>query len=250
MAAEEVLQGADHYKSEIERLTRELSETTHEKIQAAEYGLVVLEEKLTLKQQYDELEAEYDGLKQELEQLKEVSEPRLLSPPRLAGQLRGRPTRVPAGAPRQGASGEAPGGRGAWRGREEGVSGEPRLGQQRGLQDGSRSAAAPRHHLRIPAGAAILGTGCLRHRAASRHRRSAVCEEGIDQHGGWELGKPRVYRQGSCVNSPLQCMGRETVPSEVIYSPGLFPPLWGSAAIKGRQSSCTVVLRSPPVSGN
>uniref|UniRef100_A0A8V5G7H6 Uncharacterized protein n=1 Tax=Melopsittacus undulatus TaxID=13146 RepID=A0A8V5G7H6_MELUD len=74
MAAEEVLQGADHYKSEIERLTRELSETTHEKIQAAEYGLVVLEEKLTLKQQYDELEAEYDGLKQELEQLKEVNE--------------------------------------------------------------------------------------------------------------------------------------------------------------------------------
>lgn len=79
MAAEEVLQGADHYKSEIERLTRELSETTHEKIQAAEYGLVVLEEKLTLKQQYDELEAEYDGLKQELEQLKEVSQPGLLS---------------------------------------------------------------------------------------------------------------------------------------------------------------------------
>ncbi|KAM4901784.1 protein bicaudal D homolog 1 isoform 8-T8 [Sylvia borin] len=72
MAAEELLQGADHYKSEIERLTRELSETTHEKIQAAEYGLVVLEEKLTLKQQYDELEAEYDGLKQELEQLKEA----------------------------------------------------------------------------------------------------------------------------------------------------------------------------------
>ncbi|XP_058718906.1 protein bicaudal D isoform X5 [Poecile atricapillus] len=79
MAAEEVLQGADHYKSEIERLTRELSETTHEKIQAAEYGLVVLEEKLTLKQQYDELEAEYDGLKQELEQLKEGSNLRLVA---------------------------------------------------------------------------------------------------------------------------------------------------------------------------
>lgn len=73
MAAEEVLQTVDHYKTEIERLTKELTETTHEKIQAAEYGLVVLEEKLTLKQQYDELEAEYDGLKQELEQLKEVS---------------------------------------------------------------------------------------------------------------------------------------------------------------------------------
>lgn len=75
MAAEEVLQTVDHYKTEIERLTKELTETTHEKIQAAEYGLVVLEEKLTLKQQYDELEAEYDSLKQELEQLKEVSCP-------------------------------------------------------------------------------------------------------------------------------------------------------------------------------
>uniref|UniRef100_A0A493TWI4 BICD cargo adaptor 1 n=1 Tax=Anas platyrhynchos platyrhynchos TaxID=8840 RepID=A0A493TWI4_ANAPP len=87
MAAEEVLQGADHYKSEIERLTRELSETTHEKIQAAEYGLVVLEEKLTLKQQYDELEAEYDGLKQELEQLKEVR-PCLHAVPTTAWTLR------------------------------------------------------------------------------------------------------------------------------------------------------------------
>ncbi|XP_033619505.1 protein bicaudal D homolog 1 isoform X3 [Fukomys damarensis] len=72
MAAEELLQSVDHYKTEIERLTRELTETTHEKIQAAEYGLVVLEEKLTLKQQYDELEAEYDVLKQELEQLREA----------------------------------------------------------------------------------------------------------------------------------------------------------------------------------
>ncbi|XP_059113165.1 protein bicaudal D homolog 1-like [Peromyscus eremicus] len=77
MAAEEVLQTVDHYKTEIERLTKELTETTHEKIQAAEYGLVVLEEKLSLKQQYDELEAEYDGLKQELEQLKEEWKPPL-----------------------------------------------------------------------------------------------------------------------------------------------------------------------------
>ncbi|XP_015671155.1 protein bicaudal D homolog 1 isoform X2 [Protobothrops mucrosquamatus] len=72
MAAEKILETVDHYKSEIERLTKELTETTHEKIQAAEYGLVVLEEKLTLKQQYDELEAEYDVLKQELEQLREA----------------------------------------------------------------------------------------------------------------------------------------------------------------------------------
>ncbi|KAM4882630.1 protein bicaudal D homolog 1 isoform 1-T1 [Thomomys bottae] len=72
MAAEEALPTADHYRAEIERLSRELAETTHEKIQAAEYGLVVLEEKLTLKQQYDELEAEHDALRQELEQLKEA----------------------------------------------------------------------------------------------------------------------------------------------------------------------------------
>ncbi|XP_070802884.1 protein bicaudal D homolog 1 isoform X9 [Pituophis catenifer annectens] len=72
MAAEKILETLDHYKSEIERLTKELTETTHEKIQAAEYGLVVLEEKLTLKQQYDELETEYDVLKQELEQLREA----------------------------------------------------------------------------------------------------------------------------------------------------------------------------------
>lgn len=68
MDTEEVL---DHYKTEIERLTKDLTETTHERIQAAEYGLVVLEENLTLKQQYDELETEYVSLKQELEQLKE-----------------------------------------------------------------------------------------------------------------------------------------------------------------------------------
>ncbi|XP_056653351.1 protein bicaudal D homolog 1 isoform X7 [Monodelphis domestica] len=63
---------AEHYQTEIARLTKELAETTHEKIQAAEYGLVVLEEKLALKQQYDELEADYEGLKQELEQLREA----------------------------------------------------------------------------------------------------------------------------------------------------------------------------------
>nr|XP_044995373.1 protein bicaudal D homolog 1 isoform X3 [Jaculus jaculus] len=72
MAAEEGPRAVDHYRSEIERLSKELTETTHEKIQAAEYGLVVLEEKLTLKQQYDELEAECDGLRRELEQLKEA----------------------------------------------------------------------------------------------------------------------------------------------------------------------------------
>ncbi|XP_072305021.1 protein bicaudal D homolog 2-like isoform X2 [Eucyclogobius newberryi] len=57
---------------EMERLSRELTETTSEKIQAAEYGLAVLEEKQQLKQQYDELEVEYESIRQELDQLKEA----------------------------------------------------------------------------------------------------------------------------------------------------------------------------------
>lgn len=59
-------------RAELERLSRELTETTNEKIQAAEYGLAVLEEKQQLKQQYDELEIEYETIRQELDQLKEA----------------------------------------------------------------------------------------------------------------------------------------------------------------------------------
>ncbi|XP_075883091.1 protein bicaudal D homolog 2-like isoform X1 [Nelusetta ayraudi] len=59
-------------RAEIERLSRELGETTNEKIQAAEYGLVVLEEKQQLKQQYDDLEIEYEAVRQEMDQLKEA----------------------------------------------------------------------------------------------------------------------------------------------------------------------------------
>uniref|UniRef100_A0A096ME17 BICD cargo adaptor 2 n=1 Tax=Poecilia formosa TaxID=48698 RepID=A0A096ME17_POEFO len=59
-------------RAEVERLSRELSETTSEKIQAAEYGLAVLEEKQQLKQQYDDLEVEYEAVRQELDQLKEA----------------------------------------------------------------------------------------------------------------------------------------------------------------------------------
>lgn len=64
--------GPEWMRAEIERLSRELSETTNEKIQAAEYGLVVLEEKQQLKQQYDDLEIEYEAVRQELDQLKEA----------------------------------------------------------------------------------------------------------------------------------------------------------------------------------
>uniref|UniRef100_A0AAY4A991 Uncharacterized protein n=1 Tax=Denticeps clupeoides TaxID=299321 RepID=A0AAY4A991_9TELE len=59
-------------RAEVERLSRDLRETTREKIQAAEYGLVVLEEKQQLKQRYDELENDYESVRQELEQLKEA----------------------------------------------------------------------------------------------------------------------------------------------------------------------------------
>lgn len=67
--------GPQWLRAEVERLTRELGETTHEKIQAAEYGLAVLEEKQQLKQRFDELEAEYETVRQELDQLKEVTHP-------------------------------------------------------------------------------------------------------------------------------------------------------------------------------
>ncbi|CAB1329317.1 unnamed protein product [Coregonus sp. 'balchen'] len=63
--------GPECLRAEIERLSRELSETTHEKIQAAEYGLAVLEEKQQLKHQYDDLEIEYETVRQELDMLKE-----------------------------------------------------------------------------------------------------------------------------------------------------------------------------------
>ncbi|XP_062475565.1 protein bicaudal D homolog 2 isoform X3 [Pezoporus occidentalis] len=61
-------------RSEIKRLFQELGETTREKIQAAEYGLAVLEEKQQLKQQYEELELEYETIRTEMEQLKEVNQ--------------------------------------------------------------------------------------------------------------------------------------------------------------------------------
>lgn len=64
--------GPNWLRAEIERLTRELSETSREKIQAAEYGLVVLEENQQLKQRFEDLESEYETVKQELDQLKEA----------------------------------------------------------------------------------------------------------------------------------------------------------------------------------
>uniref|UniRef100_UPI0037E761FB protein bicaudal D homolog 2 n=1 Tax=Semicossyphus pulcher TaxID=241346 RepID=UPI0037E761FB len=64
--------GPQWLRAEVERLTRELRETTHEKIQAAEYGLAVLEEKQQLKQRFDDMETEYETVRHELGQLKEA----------------------------------------------------------------------------------------------------------------------------------------------------------------------------------
>lgn len=66
--------GASRASEEVRRLSRELAETTQEKIQAAEYGLAVLEEKQQLKLRYDELDAECESVRQELELLREVTD--------------------------------------------------------------------------------------------------------------------------------------------------------------------------------
>lgn len=60
-------------QKEVERLNTELAETAREKVQAAEYGLVVLEEKQQLQAQYDELETQAETLKSELAFAREVS---------------------------------------------------------------------------------------------------------------------------------------------------------------------------------
>ena len=62
----------DELRVEIQRLKEELSLASQEKIQAAEYGLVVLEEKQALKQQYEDLELLYETTKHELQLATEV----------------------------------------------------------------------------------------------------------------------------------------------------------------------------------
>ncbi|XP_043935937.1 protein bicaudal D homolog 2-like [Protopterus annectens] len=57
---------------EVERLRAELQEANDEKVQAAQYGLAVLEENSAVKQRFAELEAEHETLKHELEQIKEA----------------------------------------------------------------------------------------------------------------------------------------------------------------------------------
>ena len=63
---------ADDLKGEVERLSAELAETTQQKLQAAQYGLEVLEEKQHLQQQFEDLESIYDATKNELDCAKAV----------------------------------------------------------------------------------------------------------------------------------------------------------------------------------
>lgn len=58
---------------EIERLSRELDLASTEKIQSAQYGLALLEEKSGLQQRCNDLEALYENTKHELEITQEVS---------------------------------------------------------------------------------------------------------------------------------------------------------------------------------
>lgn len=60
-------------QAEIERLSRELDQASSEKIQSAQLGLVLLEEKSALQQRYDELESIYENTRHDLKITQEVS---------------------------------------------------------------------------------------------------------------------------------------------------------------------------------
>ncbi|XP_051951106.1 protein bicaudal D homolog 2-like [Xyrauchen texanus] len=64
--------GGEGLQAEVERLTAELQETNEEKLQAARYGLAVLEESAALKTKHCQLEEEHEALKLELQQLREA----------------------------------------------------------------------------------------------------------------------------------------------------------------------------------
>ncbi|XP_011060342.1 PREDICTED: protein bicaudal D isoform X3 [Acromyrmex echinatior] len=59
--------GIEELRTEIERLSRELDLASTEKIQSAQYGLALLEEKSALQQRCNDLEALYENTKHELE---------------------------------------------------------------------------------------------------------------------------------------------------------------------------------------
>ncbi|KAF4109752.1 protein bicaudal D homolog 2 [Onychostoma macrolepis] len=65
-------EGDGGLQAEVERLAAELQEANEEKLQAARYGLAVLEESATLKIKHSQLEEEHEALKMELQQLREA----------------------------------------------------------------------------------------------------------------------------------------------------------------------------------
>ncbi|XP_051759622.1 protein bicaudal D homolog 2-like [Ctenopharyngodon idella] len=64
--------GGGGLEAEVERLTAELQEANEEKLQAARYGLAVLEESAALKTKHSQLEEEHEALKMEMQQLREA----------------------------------------------------------------------------------------------------------------------------------------------------------------------------------
>ncbi|KAK4289392.1 hypothetical protein Pmani_037636 [Petrolisthes manimaculis] len=72
MTSPEKMESLDNLKQELERLNVELEQTSSEKTQAAQYGLVLLEEKEGLQGRCEELETLYENTKVELESTKEA----------------------------------------------------------------------------------------------------------------------------------------------------------------------------------
>lgn len=70
--SEDGLETIDELRVKIARLKDELAQASREKVQAAEYGLAVLDEKQQLKQQNEEMEILFETAKQELQMAKEV----------------------------------------------------------------------------------------------------------------------------------------------------------------------------------
>jgi len=62
----------ERLKQEVVRLTQELDQTSSEKIQSAQYGLVLLEEKESLETRCQELEAHFENTKHELQVTQEA----------------------------------------------------------------------------------------------------------------------------------------------------------------------------------
>lgn len=166
-------------RAEVKRLSHELAETTREKIQAAEYGLAVLEEKHQLKLQFEELEVDYEAIRGEMEQLKEV---------RNGGGAAPRPTPSPSARPGGPPSGALTPG---WA--------EPRPA----LQPGRASPAAPRVWVSSPPGGAAATRRCGGRRASEssglrgRGLRVGPCRRSVCF---WLQASGPV---GSC---PLRCL--------------------------------------------